>query len=143
METSPTSGKRPHEELISPSLPQSKPLLKPAKSCKWEKENTETRDTQSLPFFETELTAAQVLASEDIYRTGAKCTDEDVQDGLLPGVDYHVTGVLRTKPGRGDPTLSMSCSDKIAKWNVLGLQGALLSHLIGKPIYLDTITIGK
>lgn len=32
------------------------------------------------------------------------------------------TGVLRRKPGRGDATLSMSCSDKLAKWCCLGVQ---------------------
>ena len=32
------------------------------------------------------------------------------------------TGVLRRKPGRGDATLSMSCSDKLAKWCCLGIQ---------------------
>ena len=31
-------------------------------------------------------------------------------------------GILRKKPGRGEPTLSMSCSDKVARWGLLGLQ---------------------
>jgi tRNA-specific adenosine deaminase 1 len=58
-------------------------------------------------------------------------------------MNYHCVGSLRTKPGRGDPTQSMSCSDKIAKWLVLGAQGTLLSLLISQPIYFGYIVVSK
>lgn len=58
--------------------------------------------------------------------------------------NYARLGVLRTKPGRADSpqTLCMSCSDKIASWNVLGFQGALASRFL-RPLYLSTIIIGE
>ncbi|XP_058798611.1 tRNA-specific adenosine deaminase 1 isoform X2 [Phymastichus coffea] len=78
----------------------------------------------------------------DIYRTGAKCIETDTKQDLHGnGVNYHTVGPLRTKPGRGDRTLSLSCSDKIAKWNIMGVQGALLSLMI-PVIHLKTIVIG-
>jgi double-stranded RNA-specific adenosine deaminase len=37
----------------------------------------------------------------------------------------------------------LSCSDKILKWNIMGLQGTRLRSLVDKPIHLDGIIIGR
>lgn len=79
----------------------------------------------------------------DIHRTGAKCVSNEPLDSKEEGLDYHTVGALRTKPGRGDPTLSHCCSDKIFKWTVLGVQGALLMLFLKRPVYLETIIIGS
>ena len=49
---------------------------------------------------------------------------------------------LNTIASGDHPLLCMSCSDKIAVWNVTGVQGALLSQFM-HPIYISSITIGS
>ncbi|XP_059478440.1 tRNA-specific adenosine deaminase 1-like isoform X2 [Neocloeon triangulifer] len=83
----------------------------------------------------------KLLSLPDVHRTGAKCVPGGPQDPLLPGQDYHTVLAIRTKPGRGDPTISLSCSDKISKWCAIGVQGALLSMLVEQPIYLTSIIL--
>lgn len=65
----------------------------------------------------------KIEGDNDIYRTGAKCLSKETKrDPHLPGTAYHVVGAVRTKPGRGDRTLSVSCSDKLLRWHSCGIQ---------------------
>ncbi|KAG9392846.1 Adenosine-deaminase (editase) domain [Carpediemonas membranifera] len=64
------------------------------------------------------------------YRTGSK----PVVGALL---DRTGVGLFRTKPGRGERSPSMSCSDKLVRWAYLGLLGKR-----GPPLFLDTLTVG-
>ena len=84
------------------------------------------------------VTGAKMVALSDDGKDDAKYkVDAEF------GVSEQETCRCRIKPGRGDLTSSMSCSDKIAKWIMLGFQGTLLSLVISHPMRMSTITIGS
>ena len=36
-----------------------------------------------------------------------------------------------------------TCSDKLCRWNCLGLQGSLLASLLEQPMYMSSLTVGR
>jgi tRNA-specific adenosine deaminase 1 len=71
------------------------------------------------------------------------CGDAAVPDGdgHLRYAKAHGQGdLLRME---SDGLYKMCCSAKIALWNVVGVQGALLSKILTEPIFLSSIIIGS
>jgi hypothetical protein len=73
-------------------------------------------------------------------RTGARRIEQIVPDKLESD---QTPGCLRLKPGRGVSCKSLSCSDKMAVWNVVGLQGWLLAPLLQSPVFLDLLVVDR
>uniref|UniRef100_A0A336MNS5 CSON014700 protein n=1 Tax=Culicoides sonorensis TaxID=179676 RepID=A0A336MNS5_CULSO len=76
---------------------------------------------------------------ETNYRSPA-----DIREGVLRYKGEESLTVLKDASKENDVKnpISMSCSAKIMKWNVLGLQGGLLAKYIS-PVYLTSIIIGN
>ncbi|BFU21868.1 tRNA-specific adenosine deaminase, putative [Entamoeba histolytica HM-1:IMSS-B] len=78
-------------------------------------------------------TGAKRIINNSIEQTIALWEEKDIKDGI---------GKTRIKPGKGEKSLSMSCSDKILKWEVLGIQGGILANHF-EMIRLNLIIIEK
>uniref|UniRef100_A0A915PS05 A to I editase domain-containing protein n=1 Tax=Setaria digitata TaxID=48799 RepID=A0A915PS05_9BILA len=82
------------------------------------------------------------FSSEKIIEVAEKLSRKrweavDFREGtvLVPDIVQTYDGIQGAERLR-----TMSCSDKILKWNILGLQGCLLSSLM-QPIYFSSISI--
>ena len=66
----------------------------------------------------------------------------DVADGRR-AVPPGCSRIAKLEDVVGTDGASLTCSDKIARWNALGVQGALLMCFLERPLYLSTVTVGR
>jgi len=98
-----------------------------------------------------QFTGAKVIVSQETTVSIEDCGGIEaflLQDSRVARERIQLLGRLRTKSGRSNLQAnqrsdSLSCSDKIVRWCVLGLQGRALLHHLVEPIRLSSIVVSR
>ncbi|XP_055378580.1 double-stranded RNA-specific editase Adar-like [Condylostylus longicornis] len=93
----------------------------------------------SAVFSPRENSTLQEDVKENRRTHGLLRTKIESGEGTIP-----VKASIQTWDGilLGNRVLTMSCSDKVCRWNVVGVQGSLLSSVI-EPIYFHSLVLGN
>lgn len=86
-----------------------------------------------------------------MFNTQARTAENSCKKGFLRAKIERIQDNLALSNNEYMPTIEeiekgthlkkfMSCSDKVAMWNVVGVQGAILSTLI-EPIYIESLVV--
>ncbi|XP_030622480.1 adenosine deaminase domain-containing protein 1 [Chanos chanos] len=86
--------------------------------------------------------AAQIPSHLRLNPLSISAWEVNNQIGLHVTIDGKVFSVFSRLEQTGSKVVSMSGSDKLTQWQVLGFQGALLSHFI-EPVYVSSIVVGE
>ena len=128
---------RPHRRGSKPSTPRRSFRDRRRRETRRDVDDVDVADTWRD--VDARHAAGEFLGSAPRAMLKGTSTTNDAARGLAPGCVF--AGRLRDVVGVAGKTLS--CSDKIARWQMLGAQGALLSHLIPDPLAFDTIVVGR
>ncbi|KAL7574893.1 hypothetical protein ACA910_010724 [Epithemia clementina (nom. ined.)] len=108
-----------------------------------------TGNTDDTRLCTAQFTGAKLVVSNDSTELDIKQQLKHIKDSLVAReIDQQMLGKLRTKSGRSNlesqrRSTSMSCSDKLVRWGVLGLQGSSLNSVIPTAIRLRSCVVGR
>ncbi|KAE8223435.1 hypothetical protein CF319_g3540 [Tilletia indica] len=114
------------------------------RSARFQSEREGTTRLDGLEAERTNLALNPHVLHPNVSQTPFRKEDTIASSEVVRGRAYATSlSTLRTKPGRPDslPSASLSCSDKLASYVALGLQGSLLSALV-EPIIPSAFIIG-